>query len=140
VKPGELGFAPFGVSAGHLAASEPQSLQRPGEIIAGPVAAYAPSGFALPTLDSSASTSTGGWLIVWSELERDVSRLMGLRVADLSDEPGAAGGARILGEPFALAEGDARFPFVSAARDAGFDYGFVAVQGTSGELTLGRLK
>jgi hypothetical protein len=29
---------------------------------------------------------------------------------------------------------------VCAARDAGFDYGFVAVQGTSGELTLGRLE
>jgi hypothetical protein len=92
------------------------------------------SGFALPTPDASAST--GGWLIAWSERDADGARLMAVRVADLSGELGSA---RILGEPFELSESDARFPFVRPAPDAGFDYGFVAVQGTSGELTRGRL-
>jgi hypothetical protein len=133
-RPGELGFAPLHASTAGLRADEPQRVERDAEITAGPVAAYALSGFALPTPDASAST--GGWLIAWSERDADGARLMAVRVADLSGELGSA---RILGEPFELSESDARFPFVRPAPDAGFDYGFVAVQGTSGELTRGRL-
>jgi hypothetical protein len=133
---GELGFAPLALGATGLVADEPQHVRRSAQIVDGPVVAYARTGFALPALDSS--ESTGGWLLVWSEgSEGSASRLMGLRVADLTVD---AGGARILGEPFELGEGDARFPFVCAAQGPGFDYGFVAMEGADGKLTRGRLK
>jgi len=133
---GGLGFAPLALGASGLTAEEPQLVRRSAEITAGPVAAYAQTGFALPALD--ARESTGGWLLAWSESDGSGARLMGLRIADLSGE---MGGARVLGEPFELGAGDARFPFAYAAQGgAGFDYGFVAMEGADGKLTRGRLE